>query len=468
MPSLDGHAVVLKVIPRLMARSFLLIPIAVQAWGPHPAITQAALDSLGTNDSSLRELGWQAQRLTNYCWMADFKRLPFKEPDQDFYADDYLLFPQAPTHWDHICPEVKQTYRPYFWRALQALRTESPANAARWIGSLLHFVEDTGSPPHAAEIRGGVHGKMENWVDAHRIRIGAYRPQLFGTDDSSALDGFLRRMDGLIEFSKPRGKSLVTPVLIGDQAGVKPVVLECALETSRVVADLLHTLGHLARLSATGGASLTGTVVSEAAPGFERCPARIVFQGTNISTLTDLNGAFELKHLPEGKWTVTVFRPGADATNVTVVLEAGQTNVVAIRLPAERGNLIRNGDFKLRWVRPDAPDCWTKTPFGWEGEIIPLVDGQRYEVVAKFKPDTDGRVVVRWTRQLAHTLPQNTVLPKIDSSPLTPTNNILSFTGSPTMALMQVSIRTSKRPDEACEQIRLVPIVEGRRASPNR
>jgi len=28
---------------------------------------------------------------------------------------------------------------------LQALRTETPANAARWVGSLLHFVEDTGS-----------------------------------------------------------------------------------------------------------------------------------------------------------------------------------------------------------------------------------------------------------------------------------------------------------------------------------
>lgn len=432
----------------------------VRAWGPHPTITQAALDVLGTNDALVQLLGAQAQRLTNYCWMADFKRLPFREPDQDFYADDYLLFPQAPTHFDHICPEVKQTYRPYFQRALQALRMESPANAARWVGSLLHFVEDTGSPPHAAEIRGGVHTRMENWVDASRIRLPGYRPQLLGTDDATALDGFLKRMEGLIEFSKVRGKTLVTPILIGNEGRVKPIVLECALETSRVAADLLHTLGHLARTSGGGRATLVGRVVAPAGPGFERCPAKLTLHGTNISTLTDTAGGFELRHLPAGTWTLTAVRPGAGTTNLTVTLAAGQTNSMAIHLPIEPANLIRNGDFKTKWIRPDAPDCWTKTPMGWEGEIIPVVEGQHYQLTARFKPgaSADSQVLVRWTRPLPPSLPQNTVLPKIDSSPLTPSNNVLTFTGSATMALMQVSIRSTKRPEEICQSIQLVPV----------
>src|SRR6185436_14129159 len=93
---------------------FLIPAWTALAWGPHPAITQAALDALGTNDSIVRRLGVEAQRLTNYCWLADFKRLPFRDKEQDFYADDYLLFPQAPAHFDHLCPEVKRTYRPYF------------------------------------------------------------------------------------------------------------------------------------------------------------------------------------------------------------------------------------------------------------------------------------------------------------------------------------------------------------------
>src|SRR5438046_2939744 len=161
--------------------SFLLLIFSAKAWGPHPTITQAALDALGTNDALVLHLGAQAQRLTNYAWMADFRRLPFEEPDELFYANDYLLFPEVTTHLDHICPEVKQTFRPYFKRAVQALRTESPANAARWIGSLLHFAEDTGSPPHAAQIRGDVHTKMENWIDADRIGIAGYSPRLFGS-----------------------------------------------------------------------------------------------------------------------------------------------------------------------------------------------------------------------------------------------------------------------------------------------
>src|SRR5262245_16981344 len=86
-----------------------LIPHVAMAWGPHPAITQAALDVLGTNHPLAHRLGTQTARLTNYCWMADYKRIPFREPDLDFYADDYLLFPRVTVHFDHICPEVKQT-----------------------------------------------------------------------------------------------------------------------------------------------------------------------------------------------------------------------------------------------------------------------------------------------------------------------------------------------------------------------
>ncbi len=426
------------------------------AWGPHPAITQAALDALGTNHPLALQLGPQLRRLTNYCWMADYKRIPFREPDQDFYADDYLLFPQVTTHFDHICPEVKKTYRPYFTRALQALRTEDAANAARWIGSLLHFVEDSGSPPHAAEIRGDIHIKMENWVKARLIHIDGYRPRLLGATDAGALAGFLARMDQLIEFSKPRGHSLVTKVVIGHQAAVEPVVLECALETSRVAADLLHTLGHLAAGPTGYSATVSGVVMSKSAPLLERVPARIVVLGTNWSTLTDGAGRFEFRGLPAGDYQAAVFRPGSGGTNLALHLVAGRTNVIRVTLPYPPANLIRNGDFQLRWLRPDAPDCWTRTELGWEGEIVPLQKGQRYRLKVDFNPGATAEVLVRWTRQLPHTLPAATKLPKIDSRPLTARNSELDFTGSDDMALMQITIRSSAPPQEACSAVTLV------------
>src|ERR1051325_1353005 len=281
------------------------------AWGPHPAITQAALDVLKTNDGLVLQLGSNIRSLTNYAWMADYRRLPFEDGPELFYADDYLIFPGVSTHWDHILPEVKQTYRPYFRRALQALQTETPVNAARWIGSLLHFAEDTGSPPHAAQLRGDVHTKMENWVDAERITIADYRPTLLGPSEDRALDGFLKRMDGLIEFSKARARRLQVPVAIGDRGTVQPIVLESALETSRVMADLLHTLGRLGRTPTPGTATLRGTISSSNPPGaLERFPVKVVLQGTPYSTLTDASGRFEFRNLPPAKYQLSAFPPG--------------------------------------------------------------------------------------------------------------------------------------------------------------
>ena len=168
--------------------ALFVIPQAL-AWGPHSDITRAAIHVIPTNNPLLHQLGPETQQLTNYCWLPDFKRLPFRSQGEDFYSDDFLLFPGVTTHFDHICPVVEQTYEPYFRRALQAARMESPPNAARWIGSLLHFVQDSGSPPHAAQIRGDVHIRMENWVEAKKIIIAGYQPRMIGTNDYEALRG---------------------------------------------------------------------------------------------------------------------------------------------------------------------------------------------------------------------------------------------------------------------------------------
>ncbi len=440
-----------------LASLIVLQPGAAWSWGPHPTITQAALDVLGTNHPLIRLLGNHAQRLTNHCWIADFKRLPFRDVDQDVYADDYLLFPGVTAHFDHICPEVKRAYAPYFRRALQALRTETPENAARWIGSLLHFVEDTGSPPHAAELRGPLHLKMENWIDPGKISIRGYSPRGLGGDDAGALQGLVRRMDELIAYSKPRGRSLMTPVLLGNRAAVEPVALECALETSRVVADLLHTLGELIRLEASGGAWL-GRVHSDATPRFERNPAKIVIVGTDFSTLADAEGRFAFRSLPAGRHEATVVRPGCRSTNVVVTLAHGVTSRVEVRLESA-GSLLRNGDFSGHWNSAHRPDHWYETPQGWEGEVIPLQAGRSYRLKARFRAGTRGEVVLRWSREVKYDLPQNVAVPKIEARPVRPERPELSFTASEAMALAQVTIKGG-RPEEVCEQIELLLLDE--------
>ncbi|EDY22301.1 hypothetical protein CfE428DRAFT_0426 [Chthoniobacter flavus Ellin428] len=373
------------------------------AWGPHSEITQAAVDTLSTDDAIVRELGPALGRLRDYCWMADQRRQLRQEGAAGwFYSDDYLLFPKMTTHKDHLCPEVKQTYEPYFRRALQALRTETPVNAARWIGSIIHFTEDTGSPPHAAEIRGPVHSKMENWVDAKAVTIAGYHPRSLGATDDEAVAGFLQRMNGLIAFSKERAERAKPFVLGDDRASTEPIVLESALECSRVVADMLFTLGQLAEKSPTATGTVHGTITGAAAPGLEKMPAKVVLVGTDFSTLADAKGEYEFRHLPPATYHAAVLQPGSAVATADIVLSADQTVTHDIALPADAvpGNLIRNSSLAAVWLAPSVPDMWYRvksridSPY-WEGEMLPLQKGRTYRVNVSWPEKSTGRVVVR-------------------------------------------------------------------------
>ena len=452
----DANASCMKSFKPILFVVLLLAANSAFAWGPHSEITLAAVSTLGTNHPLARQLGSELLELTNYCWLPDFKRLPFRVAAQDFYADDYLLFPGVTKHFDHICPEVQQTYEPYLKRALQALRMESPANAARWIGSLLHFVEDTGSPPHAAQIRGDVHAKMENWVDAKQISIAGYQPQLLGTNDNDAVRGLVQRMNGLIEFSKARGQKLRTPVLLGNRRAVEPVVLESALETARVSADVLHTLGTLAAQSSVDGFEIGGVVQAPAVMTPGRFPARIVVHGTNIATLADSVGRFVLRGLKARDYRITVIQPGAAILETNIPAMLFSTNVV-FALPSS-GNLIRNSDFSVRWVQAGAPDCWTKSGSTWEGEILALQSGQRYRVCANFMPDSEAEVLVRWSSELPFVVPKPIRPPPIQSRRLTADEPEFFVTGSTNAALMHLTLRTAEPPTNAVRSVAVIPV----------
>ncbi|MEO8792458.1 MAG: carboxypeptidase regulatory-like domain-containing protein [Chthoniobacteraceae bacterium] len=434
-------------------------PTTVLAWGPHPEITQAAVDTLGADDALVRRLGGETAKLREYCWMADWRRQLHREARGWFYTDDYLLFPPMTTHRDHLCPDVKQTYDPYFRRALQALRTETPWNAARWTGSILHFTEDTGSPPHAAEIRGDVHSKMENWVDAKAITLAGYRPQLLGKNDDEAAAGFLKRMDGLIEFSKLRAERAKPFVVSGDRAATEPIVLESALETSRVVADLLFTLGTLAEQTPTGAATLRGRITSTAPAGLDALAAKIVLPGTNFSTLADAEGRYEFRNLPSGSYRVAVLRAGSAIARAEVALSPGQILTRDFALPADEvaGNMIRNSSFAALWLSPTQPDAWypvkSRTAgLHWEGELLPLRAGTTYRLKVAWPKEGRGQVVIRLRKSADFSQ-----LPT-ELKPLEPGETELDFSATADTALAQVLIFTDGAPSSACRHISLSPL----------
>jgi hypothetical protein len=389
----------------LVAVLLLGCAAGASAWGtlPHSWITSAAVDNLGPRHPLVRHLQSNADRLPTYCQMADWRRgLITCKGGESFYADDYLLFPTMPVHLEHDSPAVEETYRPYFRRAVQSLRTETPANAARWIGSLLHFVEDSGSPPHAFKTHGDLHVRMENWVDKRRIRLDGYRPQALGATEDQALEGFVRRMEGLIAYSRERGRKLRPLAEARRRAEAEPIELESALECSRVVADLLETLGQFVPAEAHGSATLRGMVGSSPAPGLESLPAKIMLEGTNFSTLADPSGAFEFRNLLPADYRMIVDRPGSEPMNRPLTLGAGATRFEDVVLPASDppGNLVRNPRFHLHWIQRQVADHWYRVvkdgATSWESEPLPVSPGRRYRMVVHWKRGASGSALLLW------------------------------------------------------------------------
>ncbi|MBL9133428.1 MAG: carboxypeptidase regulatory-like domain-containing protein, partial [Verrucomicrobiaceae bacterium] len=307
----------------------------------------------------------------------------------------------------------------------------------------------------------------ENWLNAKLIHIPGYKPQLLGSDDASAEAGFIQRMEGLIAFSKQRAERCRADVEADRREPVEPIVLECALETARVTADLLHTLGVLAA-QRTGDATLKGKVIAPKLdhPQLSRLPVKIVLRDTLYSTLTSEDGSFSFAPLPAGEYRPVISALGLVKELPSVKLSAGASvTLETVDLDAEAdGNLMRNPDFKLRWVSAEGFDHWnSRMPSGrlggpkpvreWEGEKIPLQAGITYRLSVRWKPDMPATeapdVFVRTKAKPAHDSPPT------DSAILTPGKTELTLTGSAEAAWAQVIVRMRGTPDEVLESVNL-------------
>lgn len=392
-------------VATLLTILFLLPIPHLRAWGgpAHSSIIDAALTAIPAQDRIAIRLGGEVRHLHNTVQMGDWvnslivdhenwhvTREDFPFVDSEYFGNDYLLFPKAPHTYSHVMPQVAETYMPFFLRTLQALRTEDATNASRWMGALLHFVTDSGSPPHTIPILGPNHTKMENWLDASTIDLRGYYPMLLGRTDAKALRGLQTRMAGLIARNKVIAQRMVPYAQADDRARLEPLAKDCATETAKVAADVLHTLLVLtAPVPDNQTAFLVVTVTAPSLPEHPLLPAKLVLLGTNYSTLSesvsagsfDYTGSFRFSHLPPGRYHAAVERPGSETLfPAEFVLEAGHELAMDWKLISAHGNLVQNSDFALHWVRPDAPDHWHYEPAkkSWISDNIPVVPGNHY------------------------------------------------------------------------------------------
>lgn len=407
--------------------------------------------------------------LIAYSWMPDQQG----EDLGSFYADDYLLFRAYPRYPPHGMPGVRGTYAPYFRRALQALRTETPANACRQLGPLIHLVEDSGAPPHAKP-NCPHHRELENWLQADAITIPGYRPRLLGRTDDEALGALQQRMDGLIAFSVERAERALPLVAAPepDRARVEPILLESALECARVVADLLHTAFTLGLAPQAGGASLEGTVTAAEIPLRNEHGARIVLLGTEFGTLAvtaedaapaGWSGSYQLRNLPAGTYRVLAYRTGSRLQVAgPVTLGAGQTARLDFTLPPTdpAGNVIENPDAALSYLEEGIPDRWRRVRVGskwaWQSAAARVKPGVSYRLGAVLK-DPGARVSFRFLLKLMkrEMMPTLVALPAGETVPAEK-----RFTPGMLHSAVQVLVETEKPLPEVIDRVWAVPEVK--------
>jgi hypothetical protein len=379
------------------------------AWGPHPRITQAAVAALAADDPFHEAVQNHASWLSSASWMGDWAAggelagaAGMRTQTRDF------LFPVIEPGQGHGVPADDAAVEPVFRRALAALRGENALSAWGRLGVLIHMVEDTGSPPHTIPLYGPNHSKMEGWVVAADIGIVPYSTKLLGKTDSTAIAALKERLLELRAFSKKIAIELQPLVEADNREAAEKLELVAANECARVVADVLHTLGYLWKnvpLPA-GTGELAGVITTPTVKGAEGFTAKVMLGGKPYDTLAGPDGAYVMRGLPPGHYTLWAMSPGSLPASRTVQIKAGESSAGDLTLAPSmpRNNLLRNGNFAVSWRREfassaawQAPDGW-RAPApkseAWRSECFMAKAGEQFSLHVEWKPGAPSEASV--------------------------------------------------------------------------
>lgn len=461
----------------------LLLSPELFAWGglPHQQIVDGALTAIPADDHISLRLGPESGHLRDTVEMGDWMNSlivvqenwhvtteDYPQVESQYFGNDYLLFPSAPHFFEHMMPEVHDTYGPFFLRALQALRTEDRTNAVRWMGALLHFVTDSGSPPHTIGLRGPNHTKMENWLDASKIDLSGYQPRLLGNTDQEAVEGLSRRMDGLIARNAKIARRMLPYVEANDRARVEPMAFDCAEETARVTADVIHTLLVLsARHVQDDSASIVASVTAPRLAEYPLLPAKLILLGTNFSTLSALDdssreryaGTFSLHNLPPGTYRAVIERPGTETLFLAPFrLDSGQHAQFNWNLQATSpaGNLVQNYNLKLHWLSSLVPDHWRANSacHCWTSDNIPVIHGKAYRLYVVPARASSREVALQWMAQHWQTTSDPAIRIPVAQQP----SGGVTVTAPSTAVYARIEITGDDPPQSAFREAIMIPI----------
>ncbi len=232
--------------------------VSAFGWGePHLAITKAALDVLPTWQREMlgEELGPLGSR---YCLI----------PDEVYTDKENAKFAMMDTepgkvylvklHLPASQPENLEALRYFMTKAVASLKAGNKGDAARYMGTICHLLEDYGSPSHTIPgdnmftllqqfmpppdaMKGKLlHGPIENGT--FEVSIKDYHPHLLGVTVEEAAWRLLHRVHEGIINARSTTIPIIQALYANDAQAVITSQMKAATMDARVVADALHTI----------------------------------------------------------------------------------------------------------------------------------------------------------------------------------------------------------------------------------
>ncbi len=236
----------------------LMVPRLLFGWGqPHHAITRAALETLP---------GWQKEWLgTELKALGDVHCMI---PDQ-VYSDKanakYAAMDSRPgevylqvLHLPTVQTEYLEVMTYFMERAVTALREGRSGDAARFMGTMCHQIEDYGSPSHTMPGDNQftllqqflppsdgmkdklMHGPIEN--GDFMVSLGGYQPRLLGTSVNEAAWRLMHRVHEGILNARSTTIPIMQALYADDAATVTKHQLRAAVVDAQIAADALYTI----------------------------------------------------------------------------------------------------------------------------------------------------------------------------------------------------------------------------------
>ena len=243
----------------LLLLALALVPCEGRAWCelPHQAITRAAIQALPVWQQNI--LGEEGAKLgSGYCLIPD--RVHSDKENAKFARMDsrpgevYLVNLHLPAQQ----PENLETLRYFMGKAVGMLRAGKVADAARFMGTICHMLEDYGSPAHTVpgdnmftllqqflpppdHMKGKLlHGLIEDGELA--VVIKGYHPRLLGTTVDEAAWRLLHRAHEAIINARSTTIPIIQALYADDAKAVTAGQMKAATMDAKVVADAFYTI----------------------------------------------------------------------------------------------------------------------------------------------------------------------------------------------------------------------------------